>query len=146
MKILAISKFLARALVVYRMVELYYLCVDIRNYRAAVHLRGVSLLLNNYSKKSKTPSPLSCPFKQCCIWLSRRFDFEMHRKQWITATLHHNIHLREKSLNVLPFSWIIHYSEGSWNNTRFDRVGGLRANMASARCSASWVVLIQHGF
>ena len=68
------SKYLARSLDYLRMVELYYLCVDIRNYSTAVHLKSVSALSNKYSKKCKTPSPLPSPFKQCCISRSRRFD------------------------------------------------------------------------
>eukprot|EP00493_Phyllostaurus_siculus_P017057 UN17317 len=74
MNIFAFSNYLARSLVYLRMVELYYLCVDIRNYSTAVNLKGFSPLFNNYSKKSKTPSPLPFPFKQCCILPSRRFE------------------------------------------------------------------------
>ena len=53
MKILVFSKYLARALVYSKMVELYYLCVDNRNYRTAVHLKSVSTLFNNYSKNAR---------------------------------------------------------------------------------------------
>ena len=68
------SKYLARSLDYLRMVELYYLCVDIRNYSTAVHLKSVAALSNKYSKKCKTPSPLPSLFKQCCISRSKRFD------------------------------------------------------------------------
>ena len=61
MKIFAFSKYLARSLVYSRMVELYYMCVDIRNYSKAVHLNGVSPPFNNYSKNVRllplSPSP-----------------------------------------------------------------------------------------
>ena len=54
------SNYLARSLVYWRMVELYYLCVDIRNYSTAVHLKGVSPLSDNYSKNARL-LPLSPP-------------------------------------------------------------------------------------
>ena len=54
------SKYLARSLVYWRMVELYYLCVDNRNYSTAVHLKGVSPLSNKYSKNARL-LPLSPP-------------------------------------------------------------------------------------
>ena len=61
MKIFAFSKYLARSLVYSRMLELYYMCVDIRNYSTAVHLNGVSPPFNNYSKNVRllplSPSP-----------------------------------------------------------------------------------------
>ena len=61
MKIFAFSKYLARSLVYSRMVELYYMCVDIRNFSAAVHLNGVLPPFNNYYKNVRllllSPSP-----------------------------------------------------------------------------------------
>ena len=57
------------------------MCVDISNGSAAVNLKGVSPLFKNYSKKSKTPSPLPSPFKQCCISPSKNFGLDMHKIQ-----------------------------------------------------------------
>ena len=57
------------------------MCVDISNGSAAVNLKGVSPLFKNYSKKSKTPSPLPSPFKQCCISPSKKFGLDMHKIQ-----------------------------------------------------------------
>ena len=123
MNIFAFSNYLARSLVYLRMVELYYLCVDIRNYSTAVNLKGFSPLFNNYSKKSKTPSPLPSPFKQCCISPSRKFGLDMHKIQWGIALLSNNIYLRGESLKILFLELIIYYSEDSWNNTRLCWVG-----------------------
>ena len=61
MKMFAFSKYLARFLVYSRMVELYYMTVDIRNDSPAVHLNCVSPAFNNYSKNLRllplSPSP-----------------------------------------------------------------------------------------
>ena len=47
----------------------------------------------------------------------------MHKIQWGIALFSNNIHLRGESLNILFLELIIYYSEDSWNNTRFCRVG-----------------------
>ena len=99
------------------------MCVDICNGSATVNLKGVSPLFNNFSKNSKTPSPLPSPFKQCCFLPNRKFGLDMHKIQWGIALFSNNIHLRGESLKILFLELIIYYSEDSWNNTRFCRVG-----------------------
>ena len=99
------------------------MCFDICNGSATVDLKSVSPLFNNYSKKSKTPSPLPSPFKQCCILPSRKFGLDMHKIQWGIALFSNNIHLRGESLKILFLELIIYYSEDSWNNTRLCWVG-----------------------
>ena len=99
------------------------MCVDICNGSATVNLKGVSPLFNNFSKNSKTPSPLPSPFKQCCFLPNRKFGLDMHKIQWGIALFSNNIHLRGESLKILFLELIIYYSEDSWNNTRLCWVG-----------------------
>ena len=61
--------------------------------------------------------------KQCCISPRRRIWLDMHKIQWGIALFSNNIHLRGESLNILFLELIKYYSEDSWNNTRFCRVG-----------------------
>ena len=53
------------------------MCVDISNGSAAVNLKGVSPLFNNYSKKSKTPS--LTPSNNVAFAPSRKFGLDMNK-------------------------------------------------------------------
>ncbi len=85
------------------MVELYYLCVDIRNYRAAVHLRGVSLLLNNYSKNLRLLPLSPAPSNNVAFHQVGGLTLKCTENSEELLHYRHNIHLREKSSNVLLF-------------------------------------------
>ena len=134
MKKFAFTKYLARSVVYWRMVELYYLCVDIRNYSTAVHLKGVSPLFNNYSKSLRL-LPLT-PHPSNNVAFHQVEGLTLTCKKYSEELLHFQTTFIWEERNwIFYFLLIIYYSEDSWNNTRFGWVGGLSPNMASARFS-----------